>query len=279
MRFARTIPALLILLLGLASGSLSVALAAGGAAVPADLQALVQRSEHLRVTGLVATGSQSASLNGKSGSLLSLTERVGTSPPQSDLTVDLSGQPSELRAIGGALYLRVAQTFLSAIPGLVKQFPGRDWLRVTRRELAGVKVPAPTAPPVLHPSAPNPVAPTGLGALVAITTGVVDAGPKVVGGQAVREFTGSVDSSRLFNHLHENLFLVPPHTSLNVLLDIAPNGLLKRAEISVSNRGVQEVLAGDVLSVSARVSVRAPAARDTIDASKLNKVQAADLGL
>ena len=276
----RAIAAVLVLVgvLGGASLSASAAGEPPAVAVPADLQVLIERSQHLQVPYLITTERVSFSGGGMTAVLVSLAQQSRTSPPESALTTGgLFGAPWHAKYLRGTAYLEPPRETVSAIPGLVRRMHGRRWISVTRRELTRKPTVSASAP--IHPSAPNPLASTGLAALVAIETNIVETGPATVAGQPVTEFTGTVDPSLLSKDIHDNFTGLESVRSVTVILDIAPNGLLKRIKLIGASDGVEFDAIGEVLSINTPVDVHPPSPIDTIRAASLTRSQLDHLNL
>jgi hypothetical protein len=102
----RAIPALLMLVfvgaLGGAPPSASATGEPSAAAVPADLQVLIERSQHLQVPYLITTERVGFSGEGMTTVLASLAQQSRTSPSESALTsAGLFGAPSHARYLRG----------------------------------------------------------------------------------------------------------------------------------------------------------------------------------
>ncbi len=265
-----------MLVLGGVLGGASLSASAVGeppaAAVPADLQVLIERSQHIQVPYLITTERVGFSGGGMTTVLASLAQQSRTSPSESALTsAGLFGAPTHAKYLRGTVYLEPSRETVSVIPGLLTRMHGRRWISVTRRELT--RKPTVTAPAPIDPSAPNPLVSTGLAALVAIETNVVETGPATVGGQPVTEFTGTVDPSLLSKDIHVNFSGLESVTSVAVVLDIAPNGLLKRIKFIGAGKGVEFDAIGEVLSINTPVDVHPPSPIDTIRAVSLTRNQ------
>ncbi len=265
----------MLVLVGVLGGASLSASAVGeppAAAVPADLQVLIERSQHLQVPYLITTERVGFSGEGMTTVLASLAQQSRTSPSESALTsAGLLGTPSHARYVRGTVYLEPPRQTVSGIPGLLRRMHGRRWISVTPRELTRKPTVSASAP--IHPGAPNPLVPTGLAELIAIETNIAETGPATVGGQPVTEFTGTVVPSLLSKDIHVNFAGLEFVTSVAVVVDIAPNGLLKRIKFIGAGNGVEFDAIGEVLSISTPVDVHPPSPMDTVRAASLTRSQ------
>lgn len=268
---------LLVLALGGAAQSTSAA-SEPSASVPPNLEALVARSQSLPVPFLIATERLSLSGHGHTATLISAREQASASP--SEVAVSAAGAFSpgvHARYLGGKVYWQVAPMLARSVPGLRSRLRGRRWIELGPREIR--RAHSLSAPTPIKPAAPNPLDAVGLAPLVAIDTDVVETGPVTVGGQPAFEFTGSVDPALLAKDVRDSFLGVNPQQNVDVVLDITPDGLLKRIKLTSASNGAQFAMVAEVLSVSTPVIVHRPAPADTVGAAALSRTQLDDLNL
>jgi hypothetical protein len=280
--------AISLLALVMAAGGLALPTAAaeapGAAAVPPDLQALVERSQHLQVPYLITTerlgfeGNLPGPLRrGEPAAAVSVEEQSRALPEQAQVSGTVFGSPYRARYIGGELYWKPLPDLVDAVSGVRSRLRGRHWIKLTRRDIARkatARLPAP-----INPAAPNPLDSVGLAPLVAIERNIVEVGPATVDGTPVTSFRGTVNRTQLASVVHDNFTGLEPPSDVSVVLDIAPNGLLKRITLSGASARVTTRMVGDVLSTTTPVSVRRPPARDTANAGELTRGQLRGLNL
>jgi len=243
--------------------------------VPTDLQTLVQRSQHLSVPSVILTAQDTVSRAGKMTARVAIDAKWRVSPPEVEAKSAGLGFSSDTRSLGDIVYWEPPGQITALIPGLRSRLHGRRWIRFTRTEF--LKSQGASALPRFGPAAPNLVAPAGLAALVAVETNIVENGPTTVDGQPVTEFTGTANPSTL-SHDFQDGFLDPDSPpSASVVLDIEPDGLLKRATITGATGGAQLALSADVISIASPVIVQRPSPTDTIDSDELTRAQLDDL--
>jgi hypothetical protein len=256
----------------------------GAAAVPPDLQALVERSQHLQVPFLITTeklgfeGNLPAAVRRReAAAALSVEEQSRALPEQAEVSGTVFGSPYRARYVGGELYWKPLPGLVDAVSGVRARLHGRHWIRLTRRDLArkaAARLPAP-----INAAAPNPLDSAGLAPLVAIERNIVEVGPATVDGVQVTSFSGTVNRTQLANVVHDNFTGLEPPSDVSVVLDIAPDGLLKRITLSGASARVTTRMVGEVLSTTTPVGVRRPPASDTASAGELTRSQLRGLDL
>ena len=87
------------------------------------------------------------------------------------------------------------------------------------------------------------------------------------------EFTGTVDGALLSKDIHDTFFGIEPPTTVSVVLDITPDGLVKRIKLTGVSGGLEFYMVGEVLSISTPVAVDRPSVRDTISATRLTQTE------
>lgn len=269
-------------MLGLVVIALPVASAAQAApsrgSTPADLATLVGRSQHLHVRSVVAVVRLDVSSDGRPVQVVRMPYREGARPFRFATSTRAAGPLWKLRAVGRWRYVYVPRAIRAALPGYLRRFGDRHWLRLTAGQLAHTRS-IPLGVP--RGFAANELAPTGLARLLAIATNIRDEGVVRLGAAPVRRFKAEVDASKLQLLAQASLFGVAPHAQLALDLDIRSDGLPVRlavsATLSRNGRTVTQTLSDEVLSVDTPVTVRPPAAGDTVDFTQLTRVQAGDL--
>jgi hypothetical protein len=277
-RFSRAVLAAVVAVCVGAAGVLLMTGAAGSesaASVPPDLQVLIKRSQNLRVPFLIAHVRVRFDIHGPPHTIATFARQSRGSPQESRTVTAAIGDTFEARYLKGKLYRRVPQRVVSVVPGLRRSLDGRSWIRLGRGGLPaarGFSVPVP-----INPAAPNPVVPIGLAGLVALMSSMHEVGPTTIDGQAVTEFTGTVSPARKITAVDKEFSVLEGSSSVAVILDIAPDGLLTRVVLGTAGKGETFDLTGEVPSITTPVTIHPPSSRKTIVAGILTDAQTKSL--
>ena len=263
-----------VLAVGCAGVLLSARASGLRASMPADLQALIGRSQRLSTPDVILAFRDTVVREGKTTVPAAGEIRWRASPREEELDESGLGLAFQYREMNTVVYCTEPSVLVSSIPGLRHRLHGRHWIRFTHEEFARSQ----GAPlPSFGPRAPNLGAPKGLAALVAVMTNIVENGPTTLDGQPVTQFTGTADPSTLAADFQDGFPEGYTPRSATVVLDLEPDGLLKRVNIAAATDGAHLALTFDVLSIATPVIVQRPSRRDTINWTQLSSAQRTDL--
>jgi hypothetical protein len=281
---------------GLAVAACGIASAA--VPLPPELESLEQRGEALHVGSVRFRMSLDESFDLKlpqghsfDFDLPVQAEGVARESPEAAVfRVDTLGQKTEVRAIGGATYVKRA-----AGPGSPEVAPKRTWKRESGVEGAGTdpltlgtgitgEVSSEDGGGAGPPTASgNPV--SGIASALASASSITQVGPEIVNGAQATEFAATLEPSALlgadFPKLQAAVEKMEGKNGGNVQitaqLDVffAPDGLPVRTNWMVDAGVASITVSVDILATAVPVHVEAPPAAKTISATQLKKLEEA----
>jgi hypothetical protein len=249
------------------------------ALLPANLQALEQKMEELKITSMRFSALLSVAVPHKEHEVARFLKLLGVdsrisgeetiSPPAGNVTFSLFGHPFKLRVVGGTTYLYLRS--------LARVDHGRPWVKLGPGgffELFTVKgksvKPPKTAPPKEPALAEPPFA--GLRKALAGAAEVRELGAGTLYGQPVTNFLAILEPEQLKReHLASLSRLLPPRQPPTATLEVSlgQNGLPLRTVITEHEEQTTLSVTLDIPAINFPLVIEAPPAAQTISVAAL----------
>lgn len=200
---------------------------------------------------------------------------ITTSPPAGNLNLSLFGQPLTFRVVNETTYLYE--------PALSRYDGGRPWIKFGRHGFGElISPPAAVTPEPMHTKASEPPF-AGEIKLINSATDVREGGASTVDGQAVTQFTGGLDLSKIEKPLrsitiktaHGRRVIHPRRIKRTARLElfIAPTGLPVRTVVATTTGKATATVTLDIPAINFPLVIEAPPASQTIGLAELRKLE------